>query len=217
MITIYKFTVNPLQENSYLLCDETRQCLIVDAGFHSPGEKEKIVAFIEKHELIPVALVNTHCHFDHLLGAPFLKKKYGIPFYCHREESYWLSVASLQSSFFGIAFTETLSADHFLEEGDEVRFGSSVLKVIGVPGHSLGHLVLWSPEDKFIMAGDVLFKGSIGRTDLEGGNYSSLISHIHNKLLVLPDETVVYSGHGPETTIGAERSENPFLSGSAGE
>lgn len=217
MITVHKFTVNPLQENSYLLHDETGQCLIVDAGFHSPGEKEQIATFISNHELIPVALVNTHCHFDHILGVPFLKKRYEIPFYCHREDAFWLPLATLQGSYFGVYLTEMSPADRFLEEHEEIRFGNSLLKVIHVPGHSPGHLVFYSPEDKLVMAGDVLFKGGIGRTDLEGGNYSSLIGNIHGKLMVLPGETVVYSGHGPETTIGAEKSGNLFLQRISGE
>lgn len=217
MITVYSFTVNPFQENSYLLTDETRRCVIVDAGFYSPEEKEQFGAFIEKNELLPIALVNTHCHFDHLLGIPFLKKKYDLPLYCHRDEAFWLATAAQQSSFFGINFQDTLTADHYLDEGDEVRWGNSALKVIHVPGHSRGHLVLWSPEDQFLLTGDVLFRGSIGRTDLEGGNYTSLVTHIHRKLMVLPDETVVYSGHGPATTIGAEKSGNPFLKVPPGE
>ncbi|HOF54827.1 MAG TPA: MBL fold metallo-hydrolase [Prolixibacteraceae bacterium] len=211
MITIKRFTVNPLEENSYLLSDESGECLIVDAGFYFPGEKEEITAFIAEAGLTPVGLINTHCHFDHLMGVEYLRKKYGIPFSCPFGEEYWLSRASKQAAMFGFRMEDVAPADSLLTEGEPVRFGNSLLEVIWVPGHSAGHVVFYSGEGKFLLSGDVLFRGSIGRSDLHGGNYAQLMRSIGEKLLILPPETTVWPGHGSETTIGTEKVYNPFL------
>jgi hydroxyacylglutathione hydrolase len=211
MITVQKFVVNPLQENSYLLSDETGECVIIDAGFFSRDEEEAVVQFIGKNRLKPVKLVNTHCHFDHIMGIEFLRKKFSIPFECHAGDALWLKWASDQSILFGIKMAGVSPADGFISEANPVRFGDSTLQVLEVPGHSPGHVVFYSAENSFLIAGDALFYGSIGRTDLPGGNYSVLIKNLRDKILTLPPSTKVWCGHGTETSIGFEKKNNPFL------
>lgn len=211
MITVQKFIVNPLRENTYLLFDETGECVVVDAGFFYDEELEEVAGFIDTNNLKPVKLINTHCHFDHLMGVEFMRKKYELRFSCHPDDSFLIERASRQAAMFGFEIPDVSHADDSLYEGDFITFGNSGLSVIHVPGHSPGHVVFYSESDKFLLAGDVLFYGSIGRTDLPGGNYSELIDNITRKLLVLPPDTKVYSGHGPETTIGFEKTSNPFL------
>lgn len=211
MIVVRRFIVNPLQENSYLLSDETGECIIVDAGFYYPEEFTALSDHLLAQGLRPVALVNTHCHFDHVMGVERLRREQEIPFLCHEEDAFWLSRVSHQAATFGLRMGEVLPADRYLKEGEPFCFGRSVLEVIHVPGHSPGHVTLYAREEGFLLAGDVLFRRSIGRTDLPGGDYDQLITAIRGKLLTLQEETTVWPGHGPETTIGAEKAENPFL------
>ncbi len=211
MINIRKFIVNPLRENSYLLFDETRDCIIIDAGFYYEEEYDEISDFIKTNKLNPVALINTHCHFDHLMGIEFCRNTFHLKFGCHQADSFLIERSAQQASIFGFSMPTINPPDYFIGENELIRFGNSELLTIHVPGHSPGHLVFYSQADNFIIAGDVLFYGSIGRTDLPGGNHSELISQITAKLLVLPHETKVYSGHGPETSIGFEKLHNPFL------
>ena len=211
MIKVKKFTVNPLQENSFLLYDEAGNGMIIDAGFYYPRENEDISLYIAQNNLTLISLVNTHCHFDHVMGVENLRNKYNVPFICHEGDSFWLSRVSAQSAFFGIEMENLLPADRYISEGEILRLGNSELSVLHVPGHSPGHIVLFASNERFLLAGDVLFSGSIGRTDLPGGNFKQLIQGIHEKLMTLPPDTVVYSGHGTETTIGYEKANNPFL------
>jgi hydroxyacylglutathione hydrolase len=211
MISIRKFTVNPLQENSFVLSDPTGNCLIVDAGFYFRKEINEVIDYLQNQNLKPVGLINTHCHFDHLMGVEVMRKKYGIPFECHSADAFWVPLASMQARSFGISMPEVGEADHFFEADRILNFGNSTLHVIHVPGHSPGHVVFYSPEDQFLIAGDVLFCKSIGRFDLPGGDYTQLIRSIKEKLLVLPPETVVWCGHGIETSIGFEKLNNPYL------
>jgi glyoxylase-like metal-dependent hydrolase (beta-lactamase superfamily II) len=183
----------------------------VDAGFFSPAERKELLDFLESMKLKPVGLVNTHCHFDHLMGVDFLRNEFSIPFGCHAEDAFWIPLASTQGRSFGIDLPEVQDADHFLTEDQLCHFGKSELRVIHVPGHSPGHVVFYSPEDHFLLAGDVLFYNSIGRFDLPGGNYTQLVENIRKKLLILPPETMVWSGHGAETSIGFEKMNNPYL------
>lgn len=212
MIDIKKFTFNPLQENTYILFDETADCIIIDAGCYADYEKEELVRFVAEKGLNPVKLVNTHCHFDHILGVTFCRNRYGIPFYAHQADQFLLERAVAQGEVFGVPLEQVEPPDEWISEGDEVSFGKSRLEVIHVPGHAPGSLVFYNGEQKFLLAGDVLFQGSVGRTDLPGGSFEQLIGHIKSKLLILPGDTVVYCGHGPETTIGEEKVYNPFLS-----
>ncbi len=211
MITVHKFTVNPFQENSYLLSDETGQCLMVDAGFYSGTERNKLSEYLQEASLKPVGLINTHCHFDHLMGVEFFRNKFGIPFDCHAKDAFWLQRAKDQAAFYGIKMENVADADRYWEDEQEIRFGESVLKILHVPGHSPGHMAFYAPEEGFVLTGDVLFHQSIGRFDFPGGDFDQLITSITEKLMVLPPETVVWTGHGQETSIGHEKRNNPYL------
>jgi len=211
MIKIKKFPVNPLQENSYLLSDETGDCILVDPGFYYPNEENRIVNYLEKNSLHPVKIICTHSHFDHIMGIEFLRKRYKIPFECHPEDSFWLRMAPSQAALFGIVMSPVLPADHFFSGEEVCFFGKSRLKTVHIPGHSPGHVVFISEDENFVISGDVLFHGSIGRSDLPGGDHSLLIRGITVKLLSLPPETRVYCGHGSDTTIASEKNNNPFL------
>lgn len=211
MIEVKKFTFNPLQENTYVLYDETGECIIVDAGCYFDYEQKELSDFIEEKKLVPVKLVNTHCHLDHIFGITYCRTKYKIPFVAHQEDLFLVEGFVAHGERWGIPTEPVDGPDEFIDENDVIAFGNSKLKLIHVPGHAPGHLVIYSPEQNFLLAGDVLFYGSIGRTDLPKGSYEQLISNIQQKLLVLSEETVVYSGHGPETSIGFEKKSNPFL------
>lgn len=211
MIEIKKFSFNPIQENTYLLFDETRECIIVDAGCYFDDEKVELDNYISENNLKPVFLVNTHCHFDHLLGVNYCKYKYKLDFYIPEGEHALVGFAVAQGDLFGIPTEPVEPADGELKEGGKINFGNSELEIIKADGHSPGGLVFYHPGQKFLLAGDVLFYGSIGRTDLPGGSFEKLVTNIQTKLLVLPPETIVYCGHGPETTIGFEKENNPFL------
>ncbi len=211
MIKVEKYIVNPLQENTWLLYDETRECIIIDAGFHYKDEKEEILSVIAENSLKPVKLVNTHCHFDHMLGIEFMRNHYNLPFFVHKDDLFLVERAVAQGEMFGFSMKPVLPPDGFISGGETLKFGNSELSIIHVPGHSPGHVVFYAKHEKFLVAGDVLFYGSIGRTDLPGGDYNTLINAIRSELFILPDDTVVYCGHGPETTISFEKTNNPFL------
>lgn len=212
MIQIKKFTFNPVQENTFILYDETRECVIIDPGCYSPKERQALDAFIAEKQLKPVRLINTHCHFDHIMGVTHCRSTYHLNFETHPDEAVLVEQAAEHGDLFGIPMEPVDAPDAFFREGDRITFGNSYLEVIEAPGHSPGGVVFYNPEQKILFAGDVLFYGSIGRTDLPGGSYERLVSNIQTKLLVLPEETTVYSGHGPETSIAFEKKNNPFLS-----
>ena len=211
MIKIEKFVVNPLSENSFALSDETNECIFIDPGYFYREEKREIKEYIVNSNLNPVKITNTHCHFDHIMGVEFIRDEYKVPFCAHAEDSFWVDKATEQGNMYGFKMPPVSPINEFLVEKEYVRFGNSELEIIHIPGHSPGHVVFYCKEDNFLIAGDVLFYGSIGRTDLPGGNYETLISNIKNKLFLLPDNTKVYCGHGQETTIGFEKNSNPFL------
>ncbi len=211
MIKVEKFVVNPLGENSFVLSDETGKCVLIDPGFYYGEEQDEIKNYIESNKLEPVKIVNTHCHFDHIMGVEYVRKEFGIPFCAHRDDAFWIEKAEHQAKIFGFDMRPVQPIDEFLNENETVVFGNAKLEVILIPGHTPGHVVFYSKNDGFLIAGDVLFYGSIGRTDLPGGNYQDLISNIKNKLFELPEETKVYCGHGPETNLGFEKRSNPFL------
>jgi glyoxylase-like metal-dependent hydrolase (beta-lactamase superfamily II) len=211
MIKVEKFVVNPLGENSFVVYDETGECIFIDPGFFYDDEHQDIRNFIKENNLIPVKITNTHCHFDHIMGVEFVRNEFKIPFQAHTDDAFWVEKATQQATVFGFEMNAVAPIDAFLIENDFVEFGNSKLKIIHVPGHSPGHVVFYSEADKILIAGDVLFYGSIGRTDLPGGNYQSLISNIIKKLFTLPDDTTVFCGHGPETKLGFEKRTNPFL------
>ena len=212
MIHLETFVFNPFQENTFLLHDETGECIIIDAGCQEEAEKAELTEFIQAQDLKPVKLVNTHCHVDHILGVAYLAEKYGIPFYIHPEEKTLFQHSRSQAEMFGLNFEDPPEPSGYLDEGENLEFGESSLGILHIPGHSPGGILFHSPEQKFLIAGDVLFRMSIGRSDLPGGDYNSLVSGIKQKLLNLDPDTVVYPGHGPQTTIGEEKDMNPFLS-----
>jgi glyoxylase-like metal-dependent hydrolase (beta-lactamase superfamily II) len=211
MIKIKHFVFNPFQVNTYILSDDTGEAVIIDAACSTPKEEGFLSDYIEKQELTPKVLINTHGHVDHLLGANHVANMYNVPLHMHGDDVPLLERAREQAAMFGLELDDIPPVDNHLKDGDGIGFGDSLIKVLHVPGHSPGGIVLYSPVNKFVVAGDVLFHGSIGRTDLPGGDYNSLIEGIKNKLLALPDDVTVYSGHGPATTIGEEKNSNPFL------
>lgn len=211
MIKVEKFVVNPLQENSFVISDESGECIFVDPGFYYDEEYTEVQEYVEDNQLKPVKITNTHCHFDHIMGVERLRKTYKIPFYANKEDEYWIEKAEEQGEMFAIEMQPVSPIDSFLNENETIKFGTTGLRVIHVPGHSPGHVVFYHEENKILVAGDVLFYGSIGRTDLPGGHYDTLITNIKKKLFQLPDDVKVFSGHGPETTIGFEKNNNPFL------
>lgn len=211
MIKIEKFVVNQLGENSFVLSDESGECIFIDPGFYFEEEHEEIRKYISDNNLTPKKITNTHCHFDHIMGVEFIRNEYKIPFMAHKQDSFWIDNATDQALRFGLEIKPVSPIDEFLIEKEFVKFGNSELEIIHIPGHAPGHVVFYSEKDKILIAGDVLFYGSIGRTDLPGGEHETLISNIKNKLFNLPDDTKVYCGHGPETTLGFEKTSNPFL------
>ena len=204
--------VNPLGENSLVVSDETGECIFIDPGFYYGEEHDEIKHYIERNGLKPVKITNTHCHFDHIMGVEFIRDEYKIPFMAHRDDAFWIEQAEAKARDFGFEVKPMKPIDAFLKEGENIKFGNSELEVIHIPGHTPGHVVFYHAASEVLIAGDVLFYGSIGRTDLPGGNHSDLINGIKTKLFKLPDATKVYCGHGPETSLGFEKSTNPFLS-----
>jgi glyoxylase-like metal-dependent hydrolase (beta-lactamase superfamily II) len=214
MTKVHTFVFNPFQENTLVVADDSGDCAIFDPGCYSAAEEKMLTGFIEKSNLRPVRLINTHCHLDHIFGNRFVAERYELPLEAHEADLPVLKMMPQIGLMYGLpAQQPSPEPELFLQDGDEVRFGNTILKVIFTPGHSPGGISFFCEQERFLIAGDVLFRGSIGRTDLPGGDYQTLIRSIKDKLLPLGDDVVVYSGHGPETTIGEERANNPFLNG----
>ncbi len=212
MLKIKSFIFSPIQENTYLLYNEFNDCIIIDPGCYFSYEKNELAAFITQSALKPRMLLNTHCHLDHVFGNKFIAEKYDLTLHLHQKEKRLLDYAPTSGLLYDMPFDNYSGAYIYLKEGDILKMGSDELLVIEAPGHSPGHICFYCAKQHFIISGDVLFNRSIGRTDLPGGDHQGLIRNIREKLFVLPGETVVYSGHGPETTIGEEKKYNPFLS-----
>jgi glyoxylase-like metal-dependent hydrolase (beta-lactamase superfamily II) len=210
MLSIKIFEFNPLQENTYVLFDETKECVIVDPGCYGRDEEQELVAFIESNDLKVKMLLNTHCHVDHVLGNSFVKQKFGVKLFIHRIEEIVLKSVKVYAPHYGIHGYQEAEPDEFLDESSVIRFGNQQFSVLFVPGHSPGHVAFYHAESRSLIAGDVLFYNSIGRTDLPGGNYDTLIQSIHQKVFTLPDDVSVFPGHGPKTTVGFEKRTNPF-------
>lgn len=211
MLNIYKHTFNPFQENTYIVTDETKECAIIDAGCSTERECNKLAETIAKFGLTPVKLLNTHCHIDHFPGNKFVCETYGLLPEFHEIELQVMYEALKYQSFFNMEIDASPEPKFFLKEGDKIKFGNTVLKVLFTPGHSPGSLSFYNEAEKIILSGDVLFQGSVGRFDIPGANGETLFETLTNKILTLPDDVKVYSGHGPETFIGIERKNNPFL------
>ncbi|HEU5146714.1 MAG TPA: MBL fold metallo-hydrolase [Chryseosolibacter sp.] len=210
MLQVRSFVFNPFQENTFVLYDETKECVIIDPGCSDESEKSQLREFIKNEKLRVKLLLNTHCHIDHVLGNRFVKDTYKVNLLIHRTEEPILKAAEVYAPSYGFHDYEHLPADGWLEEGDFLMIGNQTFVVIFVPGHSPGHVAFYSEKNRILIGGDVLFYNSIGRTDLPGGNHQTLLNSIHTKLFTLPDYVKVYPGHGPETTIGFEKKTNPF-------
>ena len=211
-MTIKKFTFNPFQENTYIIYDETKECVIIDPGCYYEYEKKELKSFIDQKKITPKKLINTHCHIDHVFGNKFIKSNWNIPLLAHKKEEYILENNKFVSDSYGFDNYEiSPKIDQFLESGDIIKFGKSQLNVIFTPGHSPGHICLINKEDKKIISGDLIFKNSIGRTDLPGGDFETLMNSIKNKIINLEEEYQIFSGHGENTTLKNEKKNNPFL------
>ena len=207
------FTFSPFQENTYVLYDETGDCAIVDPGCYDRRERAELTAFIAAEGLNPVALWNTHLHIDHIFGNAFVSEKWGLTPQCHAADLPTLAYSKQAASMYGVDYDESPTPETVIMEGTPVRFGKSELEVRFTPGHAPGHVVFIHHESKSVINGDVLFQGSIGRSDLPGGDMDTLLDSIRTQLYTLPDDYTVYCGHGPETTIGQEKMSNMFVKG----
>ena len=202
---------NPIQENTYVVWDDTKECVVIDAGNCSPREDAALDDFIVRQGLKPVLAANTHGHFDHTLGVGHLKQRYGIPFALSEKDRFLLDNAAVSGSLFGVKTGPMPAIDRDLDAETEIRFGNSVLRILRTPGHTPGHVAFYEPESKALFTGDTLFRESIGRTDLPGGDYSWIMRSILDVIVPLGEEVHVYPGHGPESTIGHELLYNPFI------
>ncbi|MGB1248415.1 MAG: MBL fold metallo-hydrolase [Chitinophagales bacterium] len=211
MMNVAAFTCNPFQENGYIISDETNECIIIDPGCYTASEQQQYLDYIQQNNLKPVRLFNTHCHLDHICGNAILAKKFNLKLEAHQGEKPVLDASPQHGAMYGFRFEESPAIEVFLAETDTVQFGNSELSILYTPGHSPASISFYSEKEKFVIGGDVLFLQSIGRTDLPGGDYDTLINSIQTQLFTLPDEVKVYSGHGPATTIGFEKMNNPFF------
>lgn len=211
MFQIQKFVFSPIKENTYVLYNEHKECIIIDPGCYFEDEKDTLSAFILQKELTPKLLLNTHCHLDHVFGNKYVAEKYGLTLQLHEKEKELLSFAPASGLMHNLPFDNYAGEFIFLKKGDKVLLGKDELEIIEAPGHSPGSICFYCSKQNFVIGGDVLFYHSIGRTDLPGGDHQTLLDSIRNNLFVLPAETIVYNGHGQETTIGEEIKYNPFL------
>jgi len=211
MLNVNFFTFNAFEENTYVLFNEKKQCWIIDPGMYDERETAQMIAYITDKQLIPQAIINTHAHLDHIFGVQALIDKYGIPFGVHEQELPVLRMAAGSAAIFGFDFKHTPKPDFFITENEPLKVGDDTLKVFHTPGHSTGSISFYYPQGNWVISGDVLFAGGIGRTDLPGGNLDTLLNSIRTHLFTLPGDTTVLSGHGPATQIAHEKKHNPFL------
>lgn len=210
---IHTLVFSPFQVNTYILADKSGECAIIDPACSNPAEQNKLSNFLSRNKLKPVRLLNTHCHLDHVFGNNYVSDTYGLDSESSKKEEPVLLSAKDAATRYGVEMEQPYPAGKHIEEGEEIKFADSRLEILHAPGHTPGSLVFYSPEDKFAIVGDVLFSGSIGRTDLPGGNHQQLLDAIAEKLYSLPDETIVCPGHGAATSIGEEKKSNPFVRG----
>ncbi|MEX0596535.1 MAG: MBL fold metallo-hydrolase, partial [Candidatus Paceibacterota bacterium] len=210
MLNIQSFTFNPFQENTYLIYNDSKDCIIIDPGMYSASEQIEFDDFINQNALNPVQLINTHCHIDHIFGNKYCVDKYQLGLCIHKNEIPVLDSGNNTARIYGLNYDESPLASQFIVENGIIELGDETLNILYTPGHSPGSLSFHSSKDGFVIAGDALFYESIGRTDLPGGDYDTLIRSIKTQLLSLPDDTIVYSGHGPKTSVGHEKTRNPF-------
>jgi hydroxyacylglutathione hydrolase len=210
-MTVTGFTFNPFSENTYVLHDETGECVIIDPGCYEKQEQETLRDFISTNKLKVVLLLNTHCHIDHVFGNKFVADTYQVPFLIHAQDLATLQAVPVYAPAYGFPHYQAAEPSGFLQPGENITFGNSELQVLFTPGHAPGHVVFYHQASQVCLGGDVLFQRSIGRTDLPGGDFDTLIRSIRTQLFTLPDAVRVYPGHGPSTTIGEEKRANPFV------
>lgn len=211
MLNVKSFTFSPVQENTYILYNEQKQCCIIDPGCYFPQERDELNTGIEKTGLTPVLLLNTHCHLDHVFGNKFVSDTWGLTLHFHQLEKPVFDFAPISGQQWQLPFDNYEGPIVYLQEGNTIKIGDDELEILFTPGHSPGSVSFYHKAGGFIIGGDVLFSGSIGRTDLPGGSFEVLVNSIQTQFFTLPDETKVYSGHGPVTTIGHEKATNPFV------
>ncbi len=211
MCNVAIFTFNPFQENTYVLFDETNECVIIDPGCLTEAEEKTLTDFIESKNLKPVKLINTHAHLDHIFGNAFVAKKYNLGLEIHKGELLFLQNGQASAARFGLKMAPSPAPSHFIEEGELIKFGNTELKTLFTPGHSPASISFYCEKGNFVIGGDVLFRQSIGRTDLPGANHQTLLHSIRTQFFTLDDDVKVFSGHGGATTIGHEKQYNPFL------
>ncbi len=211
MLSVKSFEFSPIQENTYLIYNENKECLIIDPGCYFDHEKDELANYIVKMSLRPVMLLNTHCHLDHVFGNKFIADTYHLKLHIHPNEKPLLDYAPASGLMYNMPFDNYTGELVYLKEGQDIQLGDDRLNALLTPGHSPGSLSFYCEKEGFVISGDALFYRSIGRTDLPGGNLGTLLKSIREQLFVLPGETKVYSGHGPVTTIGEEKKHNPFL------
>jgi hydroxyacylglutathione hydrolase len=212
MITVEQLTYNPFQENTFLVYDETNDCVVIDPGMYTQEERIAFENHIKNKGLNLVKLISTHSHLDHVFGNAFVAETFNLGLQIHKEDLQTLEMFDRTVALYQIPNTQkSPMPSSYFEEGDKIEFGNSHLDIVFVPGHAPGHVAFISHKDKFVINGDCLFYGSIGRTDLPGGNHDQLLDSIRTKLFILRDDYKVYCGHGPATTIGFEKQNNSFL------
>lgn len=211
MLKIASYTFNPFQENTYVLSNEKGNAIIIDPGMYFTAERERFEQDILRRGLRIDKIVNTHCHIDHIFSVQWVAQKYQAALHIPIGEQTVLDKGKEMAAQFGLDYDPYTGIVHHFEEGDIITLGEDVIKVIAAPGHSPGGVCLYAENEQWLIAGDVLFKESIGRTDLPGGNHQQLIDNIREKIFVLPDDVIVYPGHGTTTTIGHEKINNPFV------
>lgn len=210
-MNVARLIFNPIQENTYIVWDESKECVIIDAGNFSAREDSMLTEFIQKHELKPVMAVNTHGHFDHVMGVGYLKETYGVQFACSQKDAFLVDSAVQSGMMFGVKCAPVPAIDIDLASVGEIKFGNTTLRVIDTPGHTPGHVSLYDEVTKSLFTGDTLFRESIGRTDLPGGDYSWIMRSILEQILPLGDDVTIYPGHGEKSDIGHETLYNPFV------
>ncbi len=210
-MNIKTFTLNPFGENTYLVWDATGECIVIDDGAYSAPEKRRLAEFIRENGLKPVMAVNTHGHVDHMLGVEGFKSEFGVPFALHPQDGFLVDSAATHGAIYGFEVGGIPAREIDLADGGAVRFGQSELKVIHTPGHTPGHVCLFDAADRKLFTGDTLFRESIGRTDLPGGDYSWIMRSILDKILPLGGDVEIFPGHGPASTLGHEALYNPFI------
>jgi glyoxylase-like metal-dependent hydrolase (beta-lactamase superfamily II) len=211
MHPIHSFCFNPFQENTFLIMNDAKEVIIVDPGCYTEEEQNALIQFIKKNELTPVLLLNTHCHLDHVFGNQFVSDFYTLTAQLHINEQVVLDRLPEAGARWGVPTAKYTGPIQYIEEGQIIPFGKSKFKVILTPGHSPGSVCFYNEAENYLIGGDLIFKDGVGRTDLPGSNPADLIKSIADKILPLPNETIIYSGHGPETTLGREKAANPYI------